>query len=84
MSMNQLRQAQLVALPERDYGRKARNRFELVCWLAIAADLLVVFTSRPQSLPSAQASSIFKTPAAEIAPQACRPVIDQIVEYRQR
>lgn len=61
-------------------GRKARNRFELVCWLAIAADLLVVFTSRPQSLPSAQASSIFKTPAAEIAPQACRPVIDQIVE----
>jgi hypothetical protein len=61
-------------------GRKARNRIELVCWLGIAADLLVVFTSRPQSPQSAQASPIFKTSAAAIAPQACRPVIDQIVD----
>jgi hypothetical protein len=60
-------------------GRKARNRIELVCWLGIAADLLVVFTSRPKLPSSAQASPISKTTTVSITPQACRPVIDQIV-----
>ncbi len=60
-------------------GRKARTRIELVCWLGIAADLLVVFTSRPQSPSSAQASPISKTTTAAITPQTCQPVIDEIV-----
>jgi hypothetical protein len=61
-------------------GRRARNRIELVCWLGIAADLLVVITSRPRTPSAAQASSISKTPTAVVAPQRCQPVIDQIVD----
>ena len=60
-------------------GRKGRNRIELVCWLGIAADLLVVFTSRPQSPPAAQASLVSRTVTAVAAPEACQPVVDQIV-----
>jgi len=60
-------------------GRRARNKLEVICWLGIVADLLVVFISRPQSLPSAQASTISRTTTAAVVPQACWPVIDQIV-----
>jgi hypothetical protein len=60
-------------------GRKGRNRIELVCWLGIAADLLVVFSSRPQAPAAAQAKPAFKTPTADVSPQACQPVLDQIV-----
>jgi hypothetical protein len=67
-------------------GRKARNRIELVCWLGIAADLLVVFTSRPQIPSGAQASirpsytpPVVKPVTVEAKPQSCRPVIQEIV-----
>ena len=68
-------------------GRKARNRIELVCWLGIAADLLVVFTSRPQIPSGAQAGmtqqpappAVVKHVAAQVKPQSCRPVIQEIV-----
>ena len=67
-------------------GRKARNRIELVCWLGIAADLLVVFTSRPQMPSGAQASTPSSPPPAmvkpvtvQVKPQFCRPVIQEIV-----
>jgi hypothetical protein len=59
--------------------RKGRNRIQLVCWLGIAAVLLVVLASRRESPSSAQASSISKTTTAAVAPQGCGPVIDQIV-----
>jgi hypothetical protein len=55
------------------------NRIELVCWLAIVADLLVVFTSRPQFPHAAQASSVSKPAVAVTSPEACQAVVEQIV-----